>query len=120
MKPEIRTRLSNALKSGNYSQTQVLLRDHLGFCALGVLIDLFIQDNPSYQWDVKYVEYFCKETSTKLTYPMYSFCKHSALLPDFVKEWAGLTDKEEEIILCMNDNELNFGQIADSVLVPVP
>lgn len=117
MNQAIRQRLASALSSGNYPQTMILLRDHVGYCALGVLVDLFIKDHPEYKWDVKYVDYFCRVTSTQATYPMYSFCKHSAVLPDFVKKWAELTDVEEEDILVMNDNKYTFEQISSALLV---
>lgn len=34
-----------ALRSGEYPQTQGRLRDGNGFCCLGVLVDLFLKEN---------------------------------------------------------------------------
>jgi hypothetical protein len=45
MKPEIKEKWVTALRSGDYKQTASVLRDGKGFCCLGVLCDLYLQEN---------------------------------------------------------------------------
>ena len=113
MNQTIKSRWIDALRSGEYKQTQSFLchkdaRDGDQFCCLGVLTDLFLQDR-GYEWtyndeqdDGPYISY---ET-----------------LPDDVVVWAGLdsndptVDFDAESSVCLsklNDNGVSFTQIAD-------
>lgn len=50
MKPELKKRWTDALRSGEYDQTQGWLRDKRGFCCLGVACEVF---GPEVGLDVK-------------------------------------------------------------------
>jgi hypothetical protein len=106
MKPEIKQKWVEALRSGDYKQTKGMLRrttPEQSYCCLGVLTDLYIKENNG-NWN----NYAGK---TSLT--------HS------VKEWAGLkvndptlTRNHGNIISCIIANDkcgYGFNKIADLV-----
>ena len=76
MKADIKTKWLAALRSGQYEQTEGVLRNGDGFCCLGVLCDIYAQ-----------------ETGVEWHKPGWvGFSMHSAtsVLPDAVREWADL------------------------------
>ena len=77
MKADIKSRWVAALRSGQYEQTEGVLRNSYGFCCLGVLCDLYSQETGEEWWGMGYGR----------------FSMHSAdnLLPYEVEQWAGLT-----------------------------
>ncbi len=118
MKPEVKEAWVKALRSGEYQQTTIRLRRNEGYCCLGVLCDIYHkQEQPLYQTGWQFVE--------DGNYYMYNYS--SVVLPEDVKEWAGLNDvdpsfdEEEEgeyslhILSVLNDYGKNFYQIADLI-----
>jgi len=117
MNQQIKQQWIEALRSGEYSQTQEELRNLYGYCCLGVLCDLYSKTKGENYW---------KETSRG------SGCYYFESLPDQyeygtlpqnVSEWAGLggVDNpvveygEEKVVAIsdLNDRErLSFNQIA--------
>lgn len=86
MNPEIKKRWVEALRSGRYCQTKNWLRDSAGYCCLGVLTDLFLEEKGD-DW-------------TKPTAP-----GSLMLYEDFtdltteVQEWAGLSSHLPAVIV---------------------
>lgn len=50
MNEDLKQRWIAALESGDYPKSVGRLRDSVGFCCLGVLGDLLIQEDHSYHW----------------------------------------------------------------------
>lgn len=78
MDQDIKKRWVDALRSGDYSQTKNLLADSDGYCCLGVLCEIAVQDGVVYRSDGTY---FSTEDSHDYS---------SEELPRAVQEWAGL------------------------------
>lgn len=106
MNPQVKEKWLNALRSGEYQQTQHRLRREGGFCCLGVLCDLYIKENNE-EWKI--------DGGGDYFYEQYKYP------PLSVVEWAGLVS--ENPIVCngktdlgyLNDNESTFNEIADLI-----
>ena len=86
----------DALRSGNYQQTQYCLKTDKGFCCLGVLCDLARQDGGP-AWNVLY--------SAK-----------DGQLPNPILRFMGLRDFEQNHLAAMNDTACaTFSQISDNI-----
>lgn len=98
MKPEIKAKWLEALRSGKYSQTTEMLRNSHGFCCLGVLCDVANGDAwEDFEW--KYGEIVC---DTELPEP-------------FAKD-VGLKGHEEAALVKLNDDQhASFSEIADYI-----
>ncbi len=99
MNLEIKQRWINALRSGHYEQATGKLKNVSGYCCLGVLCDLYLQEK-QLGWD---------ELQT------------NAYLPRQIREWAELENYDPEVILdngqtttlsTLNDNGSSFSEIA--------
>lgn len=104
-----------ALRSGEYPQTQGRLRDGNGFCCLGVLVDLFLKENEK-EWIEGEFGYMVVDVDI--------YGAEDETLPRGVMEWAGLSNSNPDVILSeqtmrisdLNDmEELNFTSIADII-----
>lgn len=117
MKPEIKQKWIDALRSGEYSQTSQSLKDSQGFCCLGVLCDLYLNEEPNpngfwkddaFYYDNSYGDVWSEE-----------------YLPEPVMDWAGLNDDNPRVwsngvdksicISDLNDMGTSFSQIADVI-----
>jgi hypothetical protein len=107
MKPEIKKLWVEALRSGDYKQGRSRLRDENNrFCCLGVLCNIYAQQNPEFAANQKYT--FAYDGLSG--FPSYT-----------VREWAGLKDEDptvyvngiETSLSIVNDmHNFNFKQIA--------
>ena len=91
------------LRSGEYNQIQRSLHTDDGFCGLGVLCDIAIDDD----W------VFVKRDGNWLPshWKMQGF---SAALPDKLREDLKITDIQQWNLIAMNDNEgKSFNEVAD-------
>lgn len=106
MKQEIKTRWCEALRSGKYKQATGTLKNEYGaFCCLGVLCEVFREDNPTVDEDFLYFDKGMPES--------------------VVRDWAGQKefflknygkDKPSSALTALNDNfSFTFEQIADAV-----
>ncbi len=117
MNKDIAKKWVEALRSGEYSQTRGILADDRGFCCLGVLCELYIEETKDNIKDC------ITATHTK-------YDGNDCLPPVKVLQWSGLqtalgTFKESEItkeddphtyLAGLNDvYEYNFNQIADVI-----
>lgn len=82
MNEQIKQRWIEALRSGKYLQDRGVLRSVQtdGFCCLGVLCDLYIQDHSDVQWEQGIGE------------DRFALYGETGVLPCIVMTWAGLTD----------------------------
>jgi len=111
MKPKIKKMWVEALRSGEYDQTQEYLRDCYGYCCLGVLCDLHRKVTGQGHWDKD--NRYITETDDR-----------NCALPQPVYEWAGFTrslprvyeSENPDLVLSlseMNDyGEMDFAWIA--------
>lgn len=101
MNKKIKAKWIKALKSGDYKQGTGQLRDKdNNFCCLGVLCNLYAQDNP---------EVAKHETDPQKFKDCFSFP------PDIVSsDYAGLDYEVESVLAVMNDQQgKSFKQIAN-------
>jgi hypothetical protein len=80
MNPEIKQRWINALESGEYPQTTGVLKDENGFCCLGVLCEIAVEDNVV-RWDEDFAHYSSLVSDNDSS---------DGELPESVADWAGL------------------------------
>lgn len=101
MKPAIKERLVQALRSGEYKQGRYNLRlpRSNSFCCLGVLCDLY-----------------SKETGKPWKIMSPAYLDSYAIPPDEVLDWAGLVGEEANKLAGMNDGGATFEAIANSII----
>ena len=108
MNEQVKEKWVNALRSGEYQQTQLYLHKEDGFCCLGVLCDLYIKEN-NVEWEIN-----GDEDSN-----YYKFQGNAASLPSSVIEWAGVEDHNPAIgfipLAVLNDRGSTFNEIADVI-----
>jgi hypothetical protein len=111
MNPQIKQKWLNALRSGEYQQTQRYLHDENGFCCLGVLCDLYGKEN-NVEWNLANNGH------------NYVFQDMVTILPRSVVEWAGVKDHNADFIINetrtetlanLNDTGFTFNEIADVI-----
>jgi hypothetical protein len=127
MNPEIKQKWVDALLSGKYDQGSEKLRSRQGYCCLGVLCDLYSQEQ-NQEWEFRGA---FEEENTQPTDYWY-FDGEGEFLPESVKEWAGLSlanplvklDAEEEDedpwsyhdeISNLNDTGYTFNDLAKMI-----
>jgi hypothetical protein len=122
MKTEIITRWIDALRSGKYTQARKKLRDPdtNGMCCLGVLCDLYSQDNPKAGWKPF-------TTGDATVVPFYNDLEGKddirnvdTMMPSkAVLAWADLIGNSEEIfaqeLAVKNDSGETFEEIAQRI-----
>lgn len=122
MNPEIKDRWLEKLESGEYDQTSGELRNDEGYCCLGVLCEVAVEDGVIERGEeVGYLTAYAGYYSSKSDVP---FIENSTL-PKEVVEWAGLEDRNPTVPFsagcdgdcddyeCMTDlelSELNDGE----------
>jgi hypothetical protein len=139
MKIEIAKQWVEALTSGTYQQGQGKLHstDRNGecmYCCLGVLCDLYRQQNPD-EVDVKVVTR--KDQAEPQHYQMMSqfddsitvYDNDSVVLPLRVREWAGMSDPlgrfidseshGQDSLAELNDHGMSFAKLADVITAHV-
>jgi uncharacterized protein (UPF0128 family) len=78
MRADIKTKWVAALRSGEYEQTEGVLRNGNGYCCLGVLCDLYSKETGMKWWD----------GGSK-----YAMHGNDTMLPHEVRVWAHLADE---------------------------
>lgn len=105
MKPEIKQKWVELLRSGKYIQATDRLKTGNAYCCLGVLCDLYIKETGKGHWEVGDHPSFILEED-ELTIGL-----NGKLL-----KWVGMTNMEHNDCIKYNDTEnLNFSQIADKI-----
>lgn len=123
MKPEIKQRLVEALRSGCFQQSVGDLRhqdDECGdcFCAMGVLCELYREDHPEAYWKQNFelhgVTAFFASPADESSEE--SFYGNVYGAPKKVLEWAGVDSTFEETVVEWNDSEYRtFEEIAQLI-----
>lgn len=111
MKPEIKQRWIEALRSGEYKQGTTYLRQDNSYCCLGVLCDLYNKDHYETCW----------EPVTKGC-DVYAIDGSGCVLPSAVEQWSGLLHCEgkygeapEHRLTVLNDDGLSFQEISNII-----
>ncbi len=87
------------LRSRKYKQTTGVLKDHLGYCCLGVLCNIIDPEN----WD-QFDNYKYKSKSSEVE------------IPDNLRKKLKITKKQQEKLVELNDDQgLSFNKIADYI-----
>ncbi len=97
MKPEIKKKWVQTLRSGKFQQGQGCLRQGDKFCCLGVLCELHREETHG-EWKLG------------------NYLGAVQLPPDEVSNWSGLTSLDRiKTIAGMNDGGVSFETIADQI-----
>lgn len=137
MNTQIKEKWVNALRSGEYAQTDGNLRTTVGYCCLGVLCDLYAKEH-SVEWT--YRDYSnlndpvdILESQINGRVPegdYYHFDDEEEILPEVVSKWAGLNgnrtpglqvpsdesyEKTTTCLMGLNDGGESFSEIADLI-----
>ncbi len=111
MKPQIKTKLLKALRSGDYEQGVSQLRRGDKFCCLGILCDLYSKSS-GVNW-----------TNTGLS-DKYSIHENQDTLPKPVMKWSGIdsasgafinSENMRSSLTGLNDRGSTFEEIADII-----
>ena len=109
MKPEIKQKWLDALRSGEYSQGTRHLYSGRGFCCLGVLCDIYAKEKNERWWyyDGDTEEETPVEELKKPIHPGDYFNLHdeNELLPPLVADWAGLDDFSPQVVVSTEDED---------------
>jgi len=100
MNPEIKQKWVDALRSGKYDQGSEKLRSRQGYCCLGVLCDLYSQEQ-NQEWEFRGA---FEEENTQPTDNWY-FDNASEFLPESVREWAGFSLPSPQVRVDVTEND---------------
>lgn len=142
MNEQIKEKWVWALESGKYKQATKCLNTGEGMCCLGVLTDLYIQENQGAKWEPHTVkpldeivddeDYYPTELLNK---PLFRFEGNGKTLDKKVQDWAGIEGENPAVVpakswvegddpinqydyftlATLNDSGLTFSQIADVI-----
>lgn len=117
MNPDIKQRWVEALRSGEYQKDTGRLRTPEGYCCLGVLTDLYLQETGE-TWDIDSVEF---------GYYIGKMSPQRYVLPDSVVEWAGLSSIAvsrkhipEQFLFCWSSASMCITTLNDRVTTASP
>lgn len=92
-----------ALRSDKFTQARGKLRVEDGFCCLGVACELYSEENPDAYWStLKKLSYFNTEKEVTIKNV---FLGETDVLPDQVKDWLGLQDRDGTFAEVMIDGD---------------
>lgn len=125
MDKNTKRRWLEALRGGEYNQTQECLKDSNGFCCLGVLADVEMVKNGSSTWeenDLNHLFMLVVDEENEIYEDCYLPLTHHfglkdrGLLPVADENYKSL----ETELMKMNDSGLSFAEIADWIEKNVP
>lgn len=122
MNVEIKEQWVAALESGEYKQCHETLRNHFGYCCLGVLTDLYVKAHPdSASWALVDGDgdYSVEADIVKKSVPVGTESDSMRLLPR-IRDWAGLKTVNPSapgagILSRLNDSGTTFPEIAQMI-----
>ncbi len=121
MKPEIKQKWIEELRSGNYKQGKGCLKTGEQYCCLGVLCDIYRKETGQGEW------LSSNDKWTRYDNFISLFIAHSTDLPLDVVEWAELKSSNPYLIdekldsIFANDHlNLSFDEIADVLEGKIP
>lgn len=108
MKADIKDRWVSALRSGDYKQgTQCLLSESGNYCCLGVLCDLYMKEsNQEVEWETTEDSYGDKMKVA-------SFYGYTTILPETIREWAGLNEQSPSVTYVDMDGEGGYFMLSN-------
>jgi hypothetical protein len=128
MNQEIKTQWIAALRSGQYTQGKGMLKQtteqgDIRHCCLGVLCELYMQAHPDQAtWqEGQQPSTMPSVRGSKPWYFMADWEEQRSLLPWVVSRWAGLPEhnihvrQHDKSITALNDQDLNFNEIAQLI-----
>ena len=135
MKPSIKQKWLDALRSGEYSQGTGHLYSGRGFCCLGVLCDIYAKEKNESWWyyDGDTEEETPVEELKRPIQPGDYFNLHdeNERLPSLVADWAGISDFSPQVevpienedvpeielqeLVVLNDYGTSFKELADLI-----
>ena len=108
MKADVKDRWVNALRSGDYKQgTQCLLSESGSYCCLGVLCDLYMKETK------EEVEWETTEDSYGDKMKVASFLGYTTILPETIREWAGLNEQSPSVTYVDMDGEGGYFMLSN-------
>lgn len=126
MKAEIATRWANALNSGKYIQGEDQLATiepdgTLRHCCLGVLCELYFEDNPDQE--MEHIQELPGTTHAGLKCINIKYFQNDVFLPAPIIEWAGMKtedgvydfDNTDNNLVNLNDRGVPFYRIAETI-----
>ena len=104
MKTEIKNLWTSALLNGDYKQTKGYLHKEDCFCALGVLVDIYLKEK-----GLKWIE----RSGGVYAYSLGEGYLNATGISMSIKDWADMPINLSETIMIMNDDEdKSFAEIA--------
>lgn len=115
LKPEVKAKWINALRSDQYAQTTHCLRDEIGYCCLGVLTDIYISEQENAFWDIADKEY--KEMlGLEDRDTVYEFDGNAEMIGNEVYKWACEHPHSfDELAVFIKDKQINLGYQDQSI-----
>jgi hypothetical protein len=119
MNKEVKQKWIEALRSGMYKQGEGYLRQGDKFCCLGVLCDLYLQENKDCEGWYFYSLFQKTADPTKV----FGILGENQVLPYSIAKWAGLPSKSPTVINnntevfldVLNDDGESFKSISDLI-----
>lgn len=108
MNPEVKQKWVDALRSGKYNQIKTNLKSKIGFCALGVLVDLFLlEKNLDWKLYIDHSEFNGND----------SHLHNRVITWNDIVTWANVDNNfDVYTVSCMNDDrQKTFHEIADYI-----
>lgn len=90
MKPEVKKKWLEALRSGKYKQDRGYLKTDEGYCCLGVLCDVYRKEKKKKLWQ--------KHEGVGSKPDTYAMFDERMVLPHQIREWAGLGDASNPMV----------------------
>jgi hypothetical protein len=124
MNEAVKSEWIKRLRSGDYAQTKELLRDDKGYCCLGVLCQIAIENEVIPDWEVTVTPEFNAYSLSTVDPENGSSHFDDSTLPWAVVKWSGLDNINPYIhepdgysrpISEPNDNGMPFSEIADMI-----
>jgi hypothetical protein len=111
-------KLITALRSGNYKQTNGVLRNRKGFCCLGVATDLVLSEiQETWNWDEKEDAFVLSSNEIGLlpiaVRELYGFRSRSGIGFKTIKSVRYFDFHNSHTLICLNDKGVCFSKIAD-------
>jgi hypothetical protein len=107
MNKQVKEQWLNALRSNEYSQAQGQLKNRKGFCCLGVLMDLYIQEK-NLDWKFYPGSHEFNSVDSHLNNTFIDWTD--------IINWSGLPRSKEYVLVDMNDEQdKSFCEIADFI-----
>lgn len=105
----------DALRSGNYTQARGGLRDGDGFCCLGVMCDLEVNEDTVHKWRGNYFDFNGDPINSFASFPPNSLMREYGIGLSMTIPVLDRSDKPITIANLNDVGRLNFDEIADTL-----